>query len=69
MENHEHHHTTPPKKQPHRLPLMTYTTKVAAGLFYPKLMISPAFGAVLMSVSTIVVALNAQLLKKDLVAK
>ncbi|MBL7783941.1 MAG: cadmium-translocating P-type ATPase [Saprospiraceae bacterium] len=40
---------------------------VAAGLFYPNLMISPAFGAVLMSVSTIVVALNAQLLKKDLV--
>ena len=40
---------------------------VAAGLFYPNLMISPAFGAVLMSVSTIVVALNAQLLKKALV--
>lgn len=42
---------------------------VAAGLFYPRFMISPAFGAVLMSVSTIVVALNAQLLKKDLVVK
>jgi len=39
---------------------------VAAGMFYPRFMISPAFGAVLMSVSTIVVALNAQLLKKDL---
>ncbi|MCE7923016.1 MAG: copper-translocating P-type ATPase [Haliscomenobacteraceae bacterium CHB4] len=39
---------------------------VAAGLFYPKLMISPAFGAVLMSVSTIIVALNAQLLRRGL---
>ena len=39
---------------------------VAAGIFYPKLMISPAFGAVLMSVSTIVVAINAQLLRRRL---
>lgn len=39
---------------------------VAAGVFYPKFMISPAFGAVLMSVSTIVVALNAQLLRRKL---
>lgn len=39
---------------------------IAAGIFYPKLMISPAFGAVLMSVSTIVVALNAQLLRRSL---
>jgi Cu2+-exporting ATPase len=39
---------------------------VAAGIFYPHLMISPAFGAVLMSVSTIVVALNAQLLRRSL---
>lgn len=37
---------------------------VAAGIFYPKLMISPAFGAVLMSVSTVVVAINAQLLRR-----
>ncbi|MBV6441466.1 MAG: Copper-exporting P-type ATPase B [Saprospiraceae bacterium] len=42
------------------------TIPVAAGLFYPHLMISPAFGAVLMSVSTIVVALNAQLLRRNL---
>ncbi|MCB0574984.1 MAG: copper-translocating P-type ATPase [Saprospiraceae bacterium] len=39
---------------------------LAAGIFYPKLMISPAFGAVLMSVSTVVVALNAQLLRGSL---
>lgn len=39
---------------------------VAAGIFYPKIMISPAFGAVLMSVSTIVVAINAQLLRRFL---
>ncbi|AWW31909.1 cadmium-translocating P-type ATPase [Echinicola strongylocentroti] len=32
--------------------------------FIPKLMVSPALGAVLMSLSTIVVAINAQLLKK-----
>ena len=42
------------------------TIPVAAGIFYPDLMISPAFGAVLMSVSTIVVALNAQLLRGSL---
>jgi Cu2+-exporting ATPase len=42
------------------------TIPVAAGIFYPHLMISPAFGAVLMSVSTIVVALNAQLLRRSL---
>lgn len=42
------------------------TIPVAAGIFYPNLMISPAFGAVLMSVSTIVVALNAQLLRGSL---
>ncbi|GGF37833.1 heavy metal translocating P-type ATPase [Echinicola rosea] len=34
--------------------------------FIPKLMVSPALGAVLMSLSTIVVAVNAQLLKKKL---
>ncbi len=42
------------------------TIPLAAGIFYPKLMISPAFGAVLMSVSTIVVALNAQFLRRSL---
>lgn len=34
--------------------------------FVPKLVISPALGAVLMSLSTIVVAINAQLLRKKL---
>ncbi|GAA4438949.1 heavy metal translocating P-type ATPase [Ravibacter arvi] len=38
---------------------------LAAGIFYPKFVLSPAAGAVLMSVSTIVVALNATLLKLD----
>lgn len=36
---------------------------LAAGVLYPKFMLSPAMGAVLMSVSTIVVAINASLLK------
>lgn len=36
---------------------------LAAGVLYPKFMLSPAVGAVLMSVSTIVVAINASLLK------
>ncbi len=36
---------------------------LAAGVFYPSFMLSPAMGAVLMSLSTIVVAFNAQLLK------
>jgi Cu2+-exporting ATPase len=39
---------------------------LAAGLLYPQFVLSPALGAVLMSLSTIVVAINAQLLKKDL---
>lgn len=39
---------------------------LAAGVLYPQFVLSPAMGAVLMSVSTIVVAVNAQLLKKDL---
>jgi Cu2+-exporting ATPase len=37
---------------------------VAAGIFYPAITITPAFGAILMSVSTIVVAINAGLLKR-----
>ncbi|MGV3764142.1 heavy metal translocating P-type ATPase [Parapedobacter sp.] len=36
---------------------------LAAGLLYPNFILSPAMGAVLMSVSTIVVAINASLLK------
>ena len=38
---------------------------LAAGVLYPTFVLSPAMGAVLMSVSTIVVALNASLLKID----
>jgi P-type Cu2+ transporter len=36
---------------------------LAAGILYPAFMLSPAMGAVLMSASTIVVAINAKLLK------
>ncbi|AYO56858.1 heavy metal translocating P-type ATPase [Chryseobacterium taklimakanense] len=36
---------------------------LAAGILYPKFVLSPAMGAVLMSVSTIVVAINASLLR------
>lgn len=36
---------------------------LAAGVLYPNFMLSPAMGAVLMSLSTVVVALNAQLLR------
>lgn len=39
---------------------------LAAGVLYPKFVLSPALGAVLMSVSTVIVALNAQLLKRSL---
>ena len=39
---------------------------LAAGVLYPQFVLSPAMGAVLMSASTIVVALNAQLLRRDL---
>ena len=37
---------------------------LAAGILYPKFVLSPALGAVLMSLSTIIVALNAQLLRR-----
>lgn len=37
---------------------------LAAGILYPGFVLSPAMGAVLMSLSTIIVALNAQLLRK-----
>src|SRR5690606_5922567 len=36
---------------------------LAAGVLYPSFVLSPAMGAVLMSISTIVVAINASLLK------
>ena len=36
---------------------------LAAGILYPHFMLSPAMGAVLMSLSTIIVAINARLLK------
>lgn len=37
---------------------------LAAGILYPKFVLSPALGAVLMSASTIIVAFNAQLLNR-----
>lgn len=39
---------------------------LAAGVLYPNFVLSPAIGAVLMSASTVIVALNAQLLKRSL---
>ncbi|GAB3642638.1 heavy metal translocating P-type ATPase [Spirosoma arcticum] len=39
---------------------------LAAGVLYPHFVLSPALGAVLMSTSTVIVALNAQLLKRSL---
>ncbi|MEJ7680302.1 MAG: HAD-IC family P-type ATPase [Segetibacter sp.] len=36
---------------------------LAAGVLYPYFMLSPAMGAVLMSLSTVIVAINATLLK------
>jgi len=44
-----------------------FAIPLAAGVLYPHFMLSPAVGAVLMSLSTVVVAINAQLLKKSLV--
>ena len=38
---------------------------LAAGVLYPWFVLSPAMGAVLMSLSTIIVAINAQLLRKQ----
>jgi Cu2+-exporting ATPase len=38
---------------------------LAAGILYPQFILSPALGAVLMSLSTIIVALNAQLLRRE----
>lgn len=42
---------------------------LAAGVLYPHFVLSPAIGAVLMSASTVIVALNAQLLKRSLKAE
>lgn len=39
---------------------------LAAGILYPEFILSPAAGAVLMSASTIIVAINAQLLRRNL---
>ncbi len=39
---------------------------LAAGVLYPNFVLSPAIGAVLMSASTVIVALNAQLLKRGM---
>ncbi|MFD1140846.1 heavy metal translocating P-type ATPase [Larkinella insperata] len=39
---------------------------LAAGVLYPNFVLSPALGAVLMSASTVIVALNAQLLKREM---
>ncbi|TAK43352.1 MAG: heavy metal translocating P-type ATPase, partial [Saprospiraceae bacterium] len=39
---------------------------LAAGVLYPTFVLSPAIGAVLMSLSTVVVAVNAQLLRRSL---
>lgn len=39
---------------------------LAAGILYPKFILSPALGAVLMSLSTIIVAFNAQLLRRQI---
>jgi Cu2+-exporting ATPase len=43
-----------------------FAIPLAAGVLYPKFVLSPALGAVLMSVSTVIVALNAQLLHRFL---
>jgi len=37
---------------------------LAAGVLYPYFILSPAMGAVLMSLSTVIVAINAQFLKR-----
>jgi len=42
------------------------TIPLAAGVLYPHFVLSPAIGAVLMSASTVIVTLNAQLLKRSM---
>jgi Cu2+-exporting ATPase len=39
------------------------TIPLAAGVLYPRFLLNPAMGAVLMSLSTVIVAINARLLK------
>ncbi len=43
-----------------------FAIPLAAGVLYPAFTLSPALGAVLMSLSTVIVAINAQSLKKHL---
>ena len=45
------------------------TIPLAAGVLYPHFVLSPAIGAVLMSASTVIVTLNAQLLKRSMKSK
>ncbi len=45
------------------------TIPLAAGVLYPHFVLSPAMGAVLMSASTVIVTLNAQLLKRSINGK
>ncbi|MBC7569686.1 MAG: heavy metal translocating P-type ATPase [Spirosoma sp.] len=45
------------------------TIPLAAGVLYPHFVLSPAIGAVLMSASTVIVTLNAQLLKRSMKQK
>ena len=45
---------------------LVITIPLAAGVLYPHFVLSPAIGAVLMSASTVVVTLNAQLLRRKL---
>ncbi len=43
-----------------------FAIPLAAGIFYPMgIVLSPAVGAILMSLSTVIVAINAKLLKID----
>jgi P-type Cu2+ transporter len=44
-----------------------FAIPLAAGVLYPNFVLSPAMGAVLMSVSTVIVAFNAQLLRRSIV--
>ena len=43
-----------------------FAIPLAAGVLYPNFVLSPAMGAVLMSVSTVIVAFNAQLLRRNI---
>ncbi len=39
---------------------------LAAGIFYPKFTLNPAIGAIFMTLSTVIVAINAELLKNKI---